>query len=112
MKIVKVILLLFLVLKTSGLIAVPSLGCCDETTCEIEITLDQEEPINNSDNSDDSGCCDGVCDCLCCSHIFTFQKVNLLNLTDIPNFQKCELLYIDNLSDLYSDNYWQPPRNV
>lgn len=65
MNVIKVILLLFLVLKSTGGFAL-SLSCCEDVpveSTEISTTDDQEE---------DKNCCgNGECGCLCCEIIIS-----------------------------------------
>lgn len=108
-KIAKVIILLLLVLKTSGVFSI-SMPCCDDKNENLEILTDL--PVDNNE-SEDKGCCgDGICECLCCSHIFTFQKVELLSISQLQVNLKSTLPYIQNFSDQYGEALWQPPRQV
>jgi len=108
-KIAKVILLLLLVLKTSGVFSI-SMPCCEDNKENIEHLSDV--PQDNNDGEDDGCCGEGICECLCCSHIFTFQSVEILSISQLQIIFKSNMPYIQNFSDLYGEALWQPPRQV
>lgn len=108
-KIFKVILLLFLVLKSTMGLSI-SFDCCPETNDPMQMHCQDAEQSQNE--SEDKGCCNSVCDCLCCGHIFTFQRaLNLqLNTNDYTS-NRCTP-YLRSFKVLFGDNMWQPPRQV
>jgi len=109
-KILKVILLLFLICKTSfvfGLELIPSFNqsCCTES---VSLSCENSEPKEEKSN-----CCGNVnCECLCCAHVFTFTKVNHLKL------QPHNLLSVKHISSKdkcspsnFIQGVWQPPKS-
>lgn len=74
----------------------------DDSTCDIE---------QKSDN--DKGCCDdGVCDCLCCGHIFTTKPPTRISLYHPQSTFKHIYNYNDNYLYKGVNHIWQPPQNV
>ena len=102
MKILKVILLLFLVLKASGGFSMNLFGCCgDKEVTECTTDLSDEE---------DKGCCGTSCDCMCCGHIFTLNDVTELAFV-IEDLRGSFLIsFKDNYTNRYTASLWQPPR--
>jgi len=76
----------------------------------VEILTD----IPTEDNdSEDGGCCgDGICECLCCSHIFTFQSFEMLSIAHLQFIVKTNMPYVQIYSDQFASAPWQPPRLV
>ena len=105
MKALKVIILLFLVLKSTGGFSF-STGCCEEDTTQVEMSVDTDD--TSDDEKDD--CCGGDCDCLCCSHIFTHQRVMELSIYNPPLSLKSEIAYIQSTYKTDGETPWQPPR--
>ena len=104
MNLIKVILLLFLVLKSSSGFTMPMMSCCDSPKETIETS-------NNCDNEEDRDCCGGFnCECLCCSHVFTLNDYSKLSILPTISPNKINAAYIDRLSRIYSNALWQPPQ--
>ena len=106
MKILKVILLTFLVLKTSvGLGAITldlNSSCCPDK---------QEILEDSSDTEDNKGCCDNsVCDCLCCGHIFTFSKLIKVKPNKGTPINSTNSAFINFYTFENASGIWQPPR--
>ena len=104
MNLIKVILLLFLVLKSACEFTMPMMSCCETTP----IT---EKVADTSDNEDDDDCCGGFnCECLCCSHIFTIDDNSELYVAIATYPKVINAIYIDRLSRIYCNDSWQPPQ--
>ncbi|MDA8693472.1 hypothetical protein N9L92_05355 [Saprospiraceae bacterium] len=106
MNLIKVILLLFLVLKSSGGFTMPMMSCCESPAEPTELT-------NNCDDEEDKDdCCGGSnCECLCCSHVFTLEDFCELSILPTSYSNIINAAYIDRLSRIYSNALWQPPQN-
>ena len=106
-KITKIIVLLFLVVKTSvgmDLAGLFATNCCSD---KIELCDTEGAPLDD----EDSGCCDGPdCECMCCGHVFldfgSSQSIKLLP-TEI---HVAEFKYISSTSLQDPTAVWHPPR--
>ena len=110
MRLIKVILLLFLIVKSSiaaDLSVAVSAGCCHTDSESTEIIDDK-----NSDQDDEKGCCDLVCDCICCGHTFLNEQLHDLQfvMEDIPSSDIIE--YYNEYRLQFNANIWHPPRLV
>lgn len=107
MNLIKVILLLFLVLKSSGGFALP-IPCCDQPTEPTELTASHDDDNQQDDESD---CCGGInCECLCCSHVFTMEDPYDLLVQPPDTTLSHHAQYLSRLSRIHSNALWQPPK--
>jgi len=81
-----------------------------QSCCQVE--MESEKSTCDGDKEDTKGCCDTVCDCLCCGHIFTFNKTKKLLLSEpigiIHNQPAFSFSYFHN----FNIAIWQPPRLI
>ncbi len=105
MNVLKVILLLFLILKSTGGFALP-LSCCEEVPAE------STEISTNDDQEEEKNCCgNGECGCLCCACVFTIEATHKISF-ESPNYTNTiNVHYVNRLSRIYDNALWQPPRN-
>jgi|GEM_PF-2465097 len=123
MRQVKAILFIFLIAKSTfgmGLMSTLQVftgsSCCTETSKEIIVSTDTtcDLPENYSDQEPkQKGCCDdGVCDCLCCGHIFATKIASKTSMSYSDTPIKHEHIYRENYLYNSVNHVWQPPQNV
>ena len=106
-KITKIIVLLFLVVKTSvgmDLMGLVGSDCCSD---KVELCDSKDAPLDD----EDSGCCDGPdCECMCCGHVF-LDFGSSQNLILLPvEIHVAEFKYISSTSLQEPTAVWHPPR--
>ena len=112
MRICKVSILLFLIIKASlGLGMMPSLAvesCCSHETEKIEI-LEATEDIQ--DEQEEKNCCDGpACHCFCCHAVFIGEDFAEFQLNDDSKVRSLNIFSSSNYHHLATNAIWQPPR--
>jgi len=106
-KIIKVILLVGLICKAAIL---PSMdfSCFMSDSCHMEASaLDTSNPDHHSE---EDGCCNTGCDCLCCGHVFTMETAKSFQLSSTPVITTIVMSYNFAYAHTFSKGVWQPPR--
>lgn len=109
MKILKVILLLYLICKSSLLPAMDFVGFRYDSCHLDQIELASQDHAPD-DHNDEKGCCNSCCDCLCCGHIFTLDAMTELFFSESPIVKTSLSNYYFAYAHAFNKGVWQPPR--
>lgn len=119
----KAILFIILIAKsTFGMDLMTTYRTITGSSCHSEIpcisTMASDSNTNLTENvgnqeSENKGCCeDGVCECVCCGHVFTTKATSktFTSYTEPP--VKHEYFYKENYHYNNIHHIWQPPQNI
>jgi len=113
MKLTKVIILIFLLVKsTVGFGGIAAMINLDSACCSDKIELDEScsDEENEDQEEEEQGCCGDNCHCTCCAHVLIPLYSNDQK-TYIPEvFASQEILYNTIYQHQFSNGVWQPPR--
>ena len=122
MKHFKVILCIFLIVKsTFGMGMLTTFNAIYGSTCShayasnMQVESSESNIKDCSENSEEKkkGCCnDGVCDCICCGHVFTTKYTSDIQPKQIVTAIKHFHFYNNNYYYNSVNLIWQPPRNI
>ena len=81
-------------------------GCCSEATELVDGSCPMDE-------EDEKNCCNTVCDCLCCGHIFSFDNTKMQVPAENKVLVKTDIIpYAFSYLHNFSTGIWQPPRTA
>ena len=108
MRLLSVILFMFLILKSSvamSLSQISASNCCSGDQLVVEQGIDDL----SHDNTEDKGCCDLNCDCLCCGHVLITDVDKASEPIKKSVINKAETVYQNNYIMSYQNKVWHPP---
>jgi len=116
MKLTKVIILIFLLVKsTIGFGGIAAIVNLDTACCSDKIELDQsisQDHQKQDQEEEDKGCCGDNCDCTCCAHglipLYSIDK----KTKQLEVFTSKVIAFNSIYQHLFKSGVWQPPRLV